>query len=171
MVRQRWFRTRWRALTAIGAFIATGLVLNAVWPHDMTAVVQDVDADGVIAVELEGRTEHLRLAFVDLAGSEEQCLGEEGVDALGRLLPAGTTVTLVHGTAHETDGSYVTGLLVDDVLVDAQLAGTGLAALADAPGRPELTKEVWAAHSQASVSELGYFDPTVPCTPAARVAS
>lgn len=153
-------------LVVAGAMIVVWVISLLVPPQDMTAVVQDVEADGLIALEVDGRTARVHLGLVELAGSDELCRGKEGVEHLRRLLPTGTTVTLIDGLEHHGRGAYVTALLVDDLLVDAQLAESGLAVPTDSTDHPELMKQVRAGHSEAEEAQVGYFDPSITCAPA-----
>lgn len=99
---------------------------------EQAKVERVVDGDTLI-VHTRGERIRLRLLNIDAPelardGRPAQCYGEESADELARLLPEGTTVTLVHDKEPQDQyGRELAGVFKDDVFINEHMVAEGFA--------------------------------------------
>jgi micrococcal nuclease len=142
------------------------------------AVVSRVVDGDTFDAAIDGRVERIRMLNIDTPETKDpalpvECLGLEASAYLSSLLPVGTAVTLEYDDVR-TDPYQRTlaGVFTaDGTLVNAQIAGAGLAVTAVYDGNDRFYAEVEAARQSAAARGLGLYSSTTACTLPAQLAA
>lgn len=99
-----------------------------------------------------------------------QCLQEEATAQLQTLLPPGTSITLKYDPSTRTPTKHTAAVYKDGQLINAELAGAGLAVPIDVQSADELPlyEEIQTAAINAIRQHKGLYNPTIECTPVAQ---
>jgi micrococcal nuclease len=159
------------ALVAVGgAGTATAVALTPEPSTDSVTVTQVVDGD-TIDVDIDGRTERIRLLNVDTPETKDpnqpvQCLGPEATAYLASLLPTGTSVRLEYDRERTDryDRTLAAVFAADGTLVNAEIARQGLAAVMVIDGNDRFYPPIAAAHAEAVAAGRGLYAPDIACT-------
>lgn len=134
------------------------------------ATVKSVDTGNTVTVEIDGKSEQVRLLNV-VAPSENNnvlsgsCLVQESKDFLASKLPAGQEVTLNFDDAQVgTSGFLDAAVLVGEDLVNAEVTGAGMAATTFATQKDEFYPQVSEAQQQAAKEGKGIYSTDTECT-------
>ena len=154
---------------AVGGLGVAAAVAMASPGGDDAVVVGVVDGD-TIDVTIGDRQERVRLLNIDTPESVDpnepvQCLGPEATAFLAALLPTGGAVRLEYDDVR-TDrfGRTLAGVVLDDRLVNAEIARAGLAAVVVVDDNVRFLPPVEEAVAQARADGVGLFDEEIACT-------
>jgi micrococcal nuclease len=158
-------------LLAVGG-VGTGAVI-ALTPESSgdTAIVKHHVEGDTLDVDLDGRTERIRLLNIDTPETKNpnvavQCLGPEAATYLATLIPVGTAVTLEYDRVR-TDryGRTLAGVFTTDhLLVNAEVTRQGFANTMVVDGNDRFYPPVEAARADAAAGGRGLYSPEIACT-------
>src|SRR4051794_7094791 len=159
------------ALLAVGgAGTATAVALAPEPSTDSATVTRVVDGD-TVDVDIDGRSERIRLLNVDTPETKDpnqpvQCLGPEATAFLTGLLPPGTSVRLEYDRERTDryDRTLAAVFSTDSTLVNAETARQGLAAVIVIDGNDRFYPPIAAARDEAVAAGRGLYSPDIACT-------
>jgi len=165
-------------LGVAGVTTAAVVVASPDTPAGERAVVTHLVDGDTLDVDIDGRTERIRMLNIDtpeVTGPEaaEQCLGQEASAHLAALIPVGTPVRLEFDR-ERTDGygRTLAGVFTDDgALVNAEMARAGLAMPIVIGENDRFHPPVLAARDEAAAQGRGLFSAEVACTLPGQVAA
>ena len=132
--------------------------------EDHARVTDVLDGD-TIDVEIDGRTERVRLIGINAPESDE-CLADAAADRLGELV-GGRDVRLVSDVSDRDQfGRLLRYVFVGDTFVNQQLVEEGMAIARRYPPDEARAGELAAAQARARDAQLGLWSPDA-CGPAA----
>jgi micrococcal nuclease len=159
------------ALIAVGGAGTATAVALAPEPSTQSAIVTEVVDGDTLDVDIDGRTERIRLLNVDTPETKDpnqpvQCLGPEATAYLSGLLPPGTGVRLEYDDERTDryDRTLAAVFSSDGTLVNAEIARQGLAAVMVIDGNDRFYPPVAAARDEAVAAGRGLYSPDVACT-------
>lgn len=140
-------------------------------------VVKVIDGD-TLDVRIGTTTERVRLLNVNApefnrVSGESECLGPEATDAARELLREGEVVTLEYDNVRrDRYGRLLAGVTnADGLSVNVELVRRGLATAAMYDGNVRFYAAATQAMRQADSRQLGVFDPSTECSPAATLVA
>ena len=153
-----------------------GIVLTAGSAAADEAIVTRVIDGDTVDVQLDGRTERVRLLNIDTPETKHpdqsvQCLGPEASAHLTALLPPGAAVTLQYDD-ERTDRygrTLAAVFMADGTLVNAEMTRAGFATSVVFGENDRFMSAVQAGQDEAAASERGLYSTDVECTVPAQV--
>lgn len=165
------------AVAAAGVTTAVVVGVASSGGPDEAVVLRVVDGD-TLDVTLGGGEERVRLLNVDTPESvdpnrPDECLGAEATAFLEALLPVGTPVRLEYDAVRTDryDRTLAGVFTADGVLVNAEIARAGLAAVVVFDDNVRFLPPVEAARAEAEEAGAGLYSADVACTVPAQVAA
>lgn len=164
-------------VAAAGVTTAVVVGVASAGGPDEAVVTRVVDGD-TIDVTVGGSEERVRLLNIDTPESVDpdrpvECLAPEATAFLERLLPVGTAVRLEYDEVRTDryDRTLAGVFAPDGVLVNAEIARAGLAAVVVFDDNVRFLPPVQQARAEAEAAGVGLYSAEVECTVPAQVAA
>jgi endonuclease YncB( thermonuclease family) len=160
------------ALVAVvgGVGTAAAVALTPAPSTDSATVTRVIDGD-TIDVDIDGRTERIRLLNVDTPETKDpnqpvQCLGPEATAYLAGVLPTGTRIRLEYDRERTDryDRTLAAVFSADGTLVNAEIARQGLASVVVIDGNDRFYPRIAAARDEAVAARRGLYSQEIACT-------
>jgi micrococcal nuclease len=156
-------------VTAVGVAAVTTVASHDHDGDEAEAVVEWVIDGDTVDATINGQTRRIRLLNIDAPehnahSGETECLGAAATAALRHLLPIGTSVRLGYDDVrHDTYDRLLAGIFVGDTLINAEMAGAGLADAMVTGDNHRFLRQVVAASDDARRHQRGMHGPEGHC--------